>query len=56
MKKTTKQSSRPRQIQPLSPQSLEQVSGGGLSGPDQCSPRYRLVCTTDVTPPTTQDT
>lgn len=39
----------------LTADQLAHVVGGGLSGPDQCDPRYRLRCIQDATPPGTQD-
>jgi len=54
MKRITKQT-RTRRIEPLTSESLKTVSGGGLSGPDQCVPNYYMKCISEYVPITTQE-
>lgn len=53
--KKPKNAPRRRRIQEVTSESLERVSGGGLTGPDQCVPQYTLICISEYVPPTTQE-
>jgi hypothetical protein len=55
MKKITNRSNRTRPVKQLGMESLKKVTGGGLSGPDICDGRYKIICIQDVTPPGNQD-
>jgi hypothetical protein len=53
-KHTTNRSTAPRIVE-LEMKTLETISGGGLSGPDLCDGRYKIICIQDATPPSSQD-
>jgi len=55
MKKRTTPSRNPRPIVELATDSLKQVTGGGISGPDICEGRYKIRCIQDYIPPSSQD-